>query len=93
MIIITDRQNVSIILLSDYNKRLDLVHRHTYFFHWVLGNLENGQKKISIYAGGPRFLSAISNTDGPRYMREIGTPKIRSNLMNSHIKRPRMTVN
>jgi len=26
-------------------------------------------------------------------MREIGTPKIGSNIMNSHLKRPRMTVN
>jgi len=26
-------------------------------------------------------------------MREIGTPKIGSHIMNSHIKRPRMTVN
>jgi len=32
-------------------------------------------------------------TVGPRYMREIGTPKIGSNIMNSHLKRPRMTVN
>ncbi len=26
-------------------------------------------------------------------MREIGTPKIGSHIMNSHIKRPRITVN
>ncbi len=25
-------------------------------------------------------------TGGPRYMREIGTPKIGSHIMNSHIK-------
>ncbi len=32
-------------------------------------------------------------TGGPRYMREIGTPKIDSNKTNSNIKRPRMTDN
>jgi len=32
------------------------------------------------------------NTGGPRYMLEIGTPKIESHITNSHIKRPRMTV-
>ena len=38
-------------------------------------------------------LSQKRTTGGPRYMREIGTPIIDSNIMNSHIKRPRMTVN
>jgi hypothetical protein len=33
------------------------------------------------------------NTGRPRYMREIGTPKICSHIMNSNIKRPRITVN
>jgi len=32
-------------------------------------------------------------TVGPRYMRGIGTPKIDLHIMNSHIKRPRMTDN
>ncbi len=32
-------------------------------------------------------------TGGPRYMREIGTPKIGSHIMNLHIKRPRNTIN
>jgi len=32
-------------------------------------------------------------TGGPRYMREIGTQKIGSHITNSHIKRPRVTVN
>jgi len=32
-------------------------------------------------------------TGGPRYMREIGTQKIDSHITNSHIKRPRVTVN
>jgi hypothetical protein len=32
-------------------------------------------------------------TGGPRFMREIGTQKIGSNIMNLHIKRPRITVN
>ncbi len=31
-------------------------------------------------------------TGGPRYMRKIGTKKIGSHITNSHIKRPRMTV-
>ncbi len=35
----------------------------------------------------------IGYTGGPRYMRETGTPKIGSNLLNLHIKRPRITVN
>jgi hypothetical protein len=34
-----------------------------------------------------------TNTVGPRYMRGIGTPKKDSHIMNSHIKRPRMTDN
>jgi hypothetical protein len=38
-------------------------------------------------------LKTESNTGGPRYMREIGTPKIDSHITNLHIKRPRMTVN
>jgi len=33
------------------------------------------------------------NTGGSRYIREIKTPKIDSHIMNSHIKRPRITVN
>jgi len=32
-------------------------------------------------------------TGGPRYMREIGTQKIGLHITNSHIKRPRVTVN
>ena len=32
-------------------------------------------------------------TGGLRYMREIGTPKIGSHIMNLHIKRPRITIN
>ncbi len=39
------------------------------------------------------FKNKNTNTGGPRYMREIGTPKIGSHIMNLHIKRPRMTVN
>jgi hypothetical protein len=35
----------------------------------------------------------IPNTVGPRYMREIGTPKIDWHIMNLHIKKPRMTDN
>jgi len=33
------------------------------------------------------------NTGVPRFMREIGTPKICSHIINSHIKRPTITVN
>ncbi len=36
---------------------------------------------------------SIAYTVGPRYMRVMGTPKIDSHIMNSHIKRPRMTDN
>jgi len=35
----------------------------------------------------------FKSTGGPRYMREIRTPKIGSHIMNSHIKRPIITVN
>ncbi len=38
-------------------------------------------------------LSIFANTGGPRYMREIGTPKIGSHVMNLHMKRPRITIN
>jgi hypothetical protein len=37
--------------------------------------------------------STVQNTGGPRYIREIGTPKIGWHIMNSHIKRPTITVN
>ncbi len=40
-----------------------------------------------------KFDNSNVNTGGPRYMQEIGTPKIGWNIMNWHIKRPRMTVN
>jgi len=42
-----------------------------------------------------RELLAISirSTGGPCYIREIGTPKMGSNIKNLHIKRPRITVN
>jgi hypothetical protein len=33
------------------------------------------------------------STGGPRYIREIETRKIGLHLMNSHIKRPRITIN
>ncbi len=32
-------------------------------------------------------------TGGPRYMRDIGTKKLGSHILNSHIKRPRMPIN
>jgi len=32
-------------------------------------------------------------TGGPRYLREIGTPKIGMHITNLHIKRPRITIN
>jgi len=35
----------------------------------------------------------FSGTSGPSFMCEIGTQKIGSNIMNLHIKRPRITVN
>jgi len=35
----------------------------------------------------------LQYTDGHRYMREIETPKIGSHIMNSHINRPRITMN
>jgi hypothetical protein len=38
-------------------------------------------------------LRDFRSTGGPRYMREIGTQKIGSHIINSHIKRPRITVN
>ncbi len=34
-----------------------------------------------------------NNTGRLRYMREIGTPKIGSHIMNLNIKRPRNTIN
>jgi len=38
-------------------------------------------------------LQAFQDTGGPCYMREIGTPKIGSHIMNLHMKRPRITIN
>jgi hypothetical protein len=40
-----------------------------------------------------RFSGWSICTGGPRYMREIGTQKIGSHITNSHIKRPKVTVN
>jgi len=39
------------------------------------------------------FEFQVSSTGGPRYMREIGTPKIGSPIINLHIKRQTITVN
>ena len=44
------------------------------------------------------FLHAVStlhfeSAGGPRYMQVIGTSKIGLHITNSHIQRPRMTVN
>ncbi len=43
-----------------------------------------------------KALQAVSKfeyTGGPRHIREIGTQKVGSQIMNSHIKRPRITLN
>jgi len=40
-----------------------------------------------------KLIQKRPNTGGPRYIREIGTPKKCSNIMNSHIKRSTITVN
>ncbi len=40
-----------------------------------------------------RTHNLFSYTVGPRYMREIGTPKKGSTIMNLHIKRPRIALN
>jgi len=38
-------------------------------------------------------IEEIAHTGGPCYMRDLGTPKIGSHIINSHIKRPRITIN
>ncbi len=43
--------------------------------------------------GTPWKSIEIRNTGGPRYIREIGTPKICWHIMNWHIKIPTITVN
>ncbi len=37
-------------------------------------------------------INILENTGGPRYMQKIGTRKIGEHIMNSHIKRPQMTI-
>ena len=61
-----------------------------FLFHSYIYAVQNTELSLSLpvlYA--PSFL----HTGVPRYMREIGTKKISSHITNSHIKRPRMTVN
>ncbi len=57
--------------------------------HWQLP-ANPIRKQLPLYISTKR---CHSNTGGPRYMREIGTAKIGSHIRNSHVKRPRMTVN
>ncbi len=47
----------------------------------------------SVIRGRNVLLFFTSNTGGPRYVREIGTPNICSIIMNLHIKIPTITVN
>jgi hypothetical protein len=69
--------------------------------HDALAILEASRKAIfhacchNVIDPSPKCLVMIMliSTVGPRYMREIGTPKIGLHIRNSHIKRPRMTVN
>jgi len=37
--------------------------------------------------------ASIEYARGPRYMQEIGSPKIGSHITNLHLKRPKITVN
>jgi len=48
---------------------------------------------VSVYVVVLRLRANLHITGLPRYMQEIGTPKIGSHIMNLHIKRPRLTVN
>jgi len=50
------------------------------------------QKKLYLFFIFIIFF-AFTCTGGPHYIREIGTPKICSHIMNSHIKRSTITVN
>jgi hypothetical protein len=56
-------------------------------------SVAESQKSEIILFAYQRLLVFICYTVGPRYMREIGTPKIDSHIMNSHIKRSWMTDN
>jgi hypothetical protein len=49
--------------------------------------------RVALHFGCIYVVQVNVSTGGPRYTREIGTPKICSHIMNSNIKRPTITVN
>ncbi len=57
------------------------------------------RKSFTVFLGSIKNITTCKKmrfhdgTGGPRYMREIGTPKIGSHIMNSHIKIPRNATN
>ncbi len=59
--------------------------------YWGCYAIMNSRSPYS--RSNPPHVCLYSYTGGPRYMREIGTPKIGSHIMNWHIKRPKITVN
>jgi len=60
----------------------------------ICQNLTAGNETITISSFSlPNFILRNTGTGRPRYMREIGTPKICSHIMNSNIERPTVTVN
>jgi hypothetical protein len=57
----------------------------------ALINISLFKTKAEIGAGSKKYWKKCTGT--PRYIREIGTPKIDLHITNLHIKRPLMTVN
>ncbi len=56
-------------------------------------NLETLGPNRNFHYATIKFFCFFPITGGLRYMREIGTLKIGSHIMNLHIKRPRLTLN
>ncbi len=94
-------------LICNTYKYLKWKKCHLFIIKWTHEKVRNRENlwRVGLYAStygnvtyttdAVKFDDQVhfGNTDGPRYMREIGTPKIGSNITNLHIKRPRITVN
>jgi len=75
-------------------------HHQTKFTHSIVNrhkHCSDQRDRTGTMKESVQFLAnskiGLNCTGGPRYIREIGTTKIGSHITNSHIKRPRTTVN
>jgi len=75
---------------KDQNKILEIIKNDCLLWHCVIGY----PNPLSLYFLNFQHTSSyFPHTGGPHYMRKIGSPKIGSHIMNSHVKIPKITTN